>query len=171
MMTLRHNCVILPLLIFVLGSGTFKVTAQQVRMLADGERAAKVPIASLGWLSGHWQGTGFEGVCDEVWLPPADNAMQGVFRLLNDGKTTLSEYMCILETDTATLLRLKHFGRDLEPWEDKDKWVTFPLVKAEGQTAWFSGLTYHLEADTLHILLHMKLKKKEWTEEFKLVRK
>jgi hypothetical protein len=146
-------------------------SGQEVLSLREGQKAAKVPIASLGWLSGHWHGTGFGGLCDEVWLPPADNAMQGVFRLLNDGKTTLSEYMCILETDTATLLRLKHFGRDLEPWEDKDKWVTFPLVKAEGQTAWFSGLTYHLEADTLHILLHMKLKKKEWTEEFKLVRK
>lgn len=149
---------------------TLNAKAQQVISLEEGERAAKVPIAELGWLAGHWQGTGFEGLCNEVWLPPADNAMQGVFRLLNDGKTTLTEYMCILETDTATLLRLKHFGRNLEPWEDKDKWVTFPLVKAEGHTVWFSGLTYQLDADTLNIYLRMKSQDKVWTEEFKLVR-
>jgi len=162
-MTLRTTLLLLLI-------ATLNVQAQQVLTLAEGQPAAKVPIASLGWLSGHWQGTGFEGLCDEVWLPPADNAMQGVFRLLNDGKTTLTEYMCILETDTATLLRLKHFGRNLEPWENKDEWLTFPLVKAEGQTAWFSGLTYQLEGDTLNIYLRMTSPEKAWTEEFKLVR-
>ncbi len=145
-------------------------TGQEVLSLREGQKAAKVPIASLGWLSGHWHGTGFGGLCDEVWLPPADNATQGVFRLLNDGSTTLTEYMCIIETDTATLLRLKHFGRNLEPWEDKDEWLTFPLVKAEGQTAWFDGLTYRSEADTLRIYLHMKEGEKTWTEEFKMVK-
>lgn len=144
--------------------------AQQVLRLQEGQSAAKTNVTKLGWLAGHWQGTGFGGVCDEVWLPPADNAMQGVFRLLNDGSTTLTEYMCIIQTDTATLLRLKHFGRDLTPWEDKDKWVTFPLVKVEGHTAYFSGLTYDLKADTLTILLKMTSKEKDWTEEFMLVR-
>ncbi|MCF8257663.1 MAG: DUF6265 family protein [Flavobacteriales bacterium] len=147
-----------------------KASAQEVLSLAEGERPAKVSVMELGWLSGHWQGTGFGGLCDEVWLPPADNAMQGVFRLLNDGSTTLTEYMCIIETDTATLLRLKHFGRKLEPWEDRDKWLDFTLVKVEGHTAWFSGLTYHLKADTLIILLSMKEKERVWTEEFRLVK-
>lgn len=145
-------------------------SAQEVLMLGEGERPATADIGQFGWLTGHWQGTGLGGVCDEAWLPPADNAMQGVFRLLNDGSTSLTEYMSIIETDTATLLRLKHFGRDLTPWEEKDRWVTFPLVKVEGQTAWFSGLTYHLEGDTLTILLRMKSKEKSWTEEFKMVR-
>lgn len=160
-----------PLLHVLLALLPCSLCAQGILKLDKGAQAAKLPVERLAWLSGHWYGEGLGGDCDEFWLPPADNAMQGVFRLLNGGRTTLTEYMCIMETDTATLLRLKHFGRNLEPWEDRERWVTFPLVKAEGTTAWFSGLTYHLRADTLHILLTMHSNGREWTEEFRMMKR
>lgn len=141
-------------------------SAQGVLELENGARAAKVPVSAFGWLEGSWHGTGFGGVCDEAWLAPVDRSMQGMFRYTESDTVRFTEYMAIVENDTATLLRLKHFRRDLSPWEEKDKWVTFPLVKAEGQTAWFSGLTYHRDADTLTILLNLKTGDNIRTEQF-----
>lgn len=165
-MSIRFPCAVL-LLILSYSTGL----CQDVLTLAEGHRSAKITVDRLDWLVGSWAGTGLGGTCDEVWLPPADGAMQGVFRLFEDGRLQFSEYMSIVENDTATVLRLKHFGRDLTPWEPKDKWVDFPFIKAEGTTAWFNGITYHVEGDTLLILLRMRSKERTWTEELRFSRK
>ena len=41
-------------------------------------------------------------------------------------------------------------------WEEKDKYVSFPLVKLEGQTAWFEGMTLEKNGEDLIIYLSMK---------------
>jgi hypothetical protein len=73
----------------------------------------------------------------------------------------------LIEQGESLSIKLKHFNRDLSPWEEKDKWVEFKLIKIEGQTAWFSGLTYHREGDILIIKLSLKSKEKSWVEEFR----
>jgi hypothetical protein len=68
-------------------------------------------------------------------------------------------------------LKLKHFNPDLTGWEDKDRFVTFPLVKLGQKEAFFSGLTFRLVADgKLEIFLALQQNGKVREERFVLER-
>jgi hypothetical protein len=54
----------------------------------------------------------------------------------------------------------------VQPWEEKEKWMEFPLVKLEGQTLWFDGLTYSRKNQELIVKLHMKSGNTIRVEEF-----
>jgi hypothetical protein len=141
--------------------------AQEVLKLSENDVPGMAGIRQLDWLTGYWRGTGLGGQCDELWMPATDSSMAGVFRLEKGGKIIFSEYMVIQEEGGSLVLRLKHFNRDLTPWEEVEKWTTFRLVRISGKTAWFSGLTYHREGDQLRILLSMRSGEKTRTEEFR----
>lgn len=64
------------------------------------------------------------------------------------------------------VIKLKHFSRDLSPWEEKEEWTTFKLVKIEGQTAYFNGLTYHRKNKKLIIKLLLHSEGEEHIETF-----
>mgnify|MGYP001462191733 CR=1 FL=1 len=130
--------------------------AQEVLKLTDGQSPGTGSLAQLDWLEGYWKGTGLGGDCDEIWMPATDNSMAGIFRFAMDGQIVFTEYMVIEAQGESLTLRLKHFNRDLSPWEEKDHWTEFKLVKTEGQTAWFHGLTYHREGNELTIFLSLK---------------
>ena len=54
-------------------------------------------------------------------------------------------------------MRLKHFHASLVGWEEKDGWITFPLVETSEKEARFKGLVYRLDDDgQLLIDLDMK---------------
>ncbi len=143
---------------------------QEVLKSEAGEAPGKGSLSDLNWLTGYWKGTGLGGECDELWMPAADNSMIGIFRLMKDGKLNFSEYMIMEESEGTVTLKLKHFGRDLTPWEEKDKWVTFNLIKIEEKTAYFNGITYHRNGEELIIKLNLKSKDNEWTEEFRFTK-
>ena len=147
---------------------TIPSIAQEVLTLNDGEGPGKASLDQINWLVGYWKGTGLGGDCEELWLPAADNSMTGVFRFQSSGKINFTEYMFIEESGESLTVRLKHFGRDLTPWEEKEKWIEFKLVKLENQTAYFHGITYQRKNDQLYIWLNIKNNQKTWIEEFKL---
>lgn len=155
------------LLIITLSSN---MNAQDVLKLEEGMEPGIGKLSDLSWMTGYWKGTGLGGDCDELWLPAVDNSMQGIFRFSKEGILNFSEYMLIVEENNSLTIKLKHFSRTLEPWEEKDKWVSFRLVKIEGQTAYFSGLTYRRENDVLTVSLRMKKNEETWTEEFRFVK-
>lgn len=125
--------------------------------LDEGGAAESLSVDELGWLVGSWRGEGLGGVVDEVWLPPEGGGMVGVFRLTRDGEVAVYEIMTIREDSPGLVLELKHFDADLRAWEAQDETVRFPLVKAEGATLYFDGLTYAREGpDQLRIWLAMK---------------
>ena len=99
-------------------------------------------IDDLAWLVGTWEGDGLGGANDEVWLPAADGAMVGIYRLVVDGVPVLYEFLAIREDEGTLVLDLKHFGPDLVGWEADDETVTFPLVSMTENAAYFGGLTY-----------------------------
>ena len=68
--------------------------------------------------------------------------MVGTFRMVKDGKLVFSEFFTLSKQAGKIAIRLKHFGGEFKGWEEKDKFVEFPLIKVEGKTAWFGGLTY-----------------------------
>lgn len=130
-----------------------QIYAQDVFSLGPDDEPGIGSLEDLAWLQGYWVGTGLGGQVDELWLPPMDNSMIGTFRLMMDSTLIFSEYFAIEELDGRLTLRLKHFNKDLSPWEEKDQWTEFKFIKSEGQTAWFSGLTYQREDDTLNVYL------------------
>lgn len=156
-------------LLFVIAANS--MFAQDVLKLGVGETSPNATIKDVDWLAGFWVGTGLGGDCEELWLPPSGGSMQGVFRYAIAGQPIFTEYMNIVETNGSLSVKLKHYNADLSPWEEKDKWVEFRLVKLEGQTAWFNGLTYLRVGDDLLIKLILKSQDKERVEEFKLSKK
>ncbi len=146
-------------------AGPAAFTQDIMRIPADGS-PGKGTLKQIEWLTGYWTGTGLGGDCEELWMPVKDSGMHGVFRFAEKGKLQFTEYMVIEEKNGSLKVKIKHYGSGLSPWEEKDKWVEFPLVKIEGQTAWFNGLTYIRKGDKLLVKLAMKSEGKSYTEEF-----
>lgn len=147
-------------------SAPFFVSGQEVLKLSDTIKQGKGNIAQLSWLAGYWTGNGLGGDCEELWMPANDSSMHGVFRFAEKGKLQFTEYMVIEEKEGSLRVKIKHYGGGVKPWEEKENWVEFPLVKIEGQTAWFSGLTYARKGNKLVIKLAMKSDGKSYVEEF-----
>jgi len=120
---------------------------------------ANMPAASiddLAWLSGRWLGEGFGGILEENWNPPLGGTMVATFRLVEDGQPNFYEICLIAPEANSLVYKVKHFNPDLTGWEEKDGYVTFPLVKLEPNTAYFNGLTMKLEGNTCTHYLAMK---------------
>lgn len=145
---------------------TFSTEGQEVLKLSENDTPGKADLSQLKWLEGFWEGEGFGGKCDEIWMPAVDNCMAGIFRFAMNDTLNFSEFIVIEEVDSSLVVKLKHFSRDLTPWEDKNDWTVFKLVKLEGQTAWFNGLTYHRKEDKLIIKLALHSEGETRIEEF-----
>jgi Domain of unknown function (DUF6265) len=116
-------------------------------------------IADAAWLMGDWTGDGgLGGSSTEHWSTPSGGAMPGLYRLVRDGKVVFYELMLITESQGTLALKLKHFNADLTGWEEKDKMVTFPLVKVTPDRLFFDGLTYAREGDRLRVYLALREK-------------
>lgn len=121
----------------------------QTLQLEDGAQSPSASIDDMYWLAGTWKGEGLGAQVEEVWSSPAAGGMMGMFQMHNDSSVAFYELCQIVEHEGSLVLRLKHFDKGLKGWEEKDDVVEFPLVKLEGEKAWFDGLTYERVGDTL----------------------
>ncbi len=101
-------------------------------------------IEDFGFLTGYWTGSGLGGEVEEVWMPPVDGRMFGIFMLSSEGELVFSEYMEIVAENGEFQLRLKHFNADFSGWESPDKHVSFPLQSVRPDEAHFRGLSYRV---------------------------
>ncbi len=125
-------------------------------LLAEAEENS-VSIEDFAFLQGYWKGEGFGGTSEEMWMPPADGSMFGIFKQSSDGELQFTEFMEIGEVDGAFVLRLKHFNPDFSGWEDKESYVTFAFESAAENRATFNGLSYELvAADQLQVKLLLR---------------
>lgn len=116
--------------------------------LDEGAAPARATLADFTWLAGHWIGTGFGGAhVEEMWTAPLGASMQGMFRLVRDGRAQVYEQIVLVAVGDTVEMRLKHFDAQLKGWEQKDEFVAFPLVRHEPRAAYFAGLTYRLDDD------------------------
>ena len=151
-------CLFLSLLLSGPALAQQSLTDHTIRADDDSQRSPAV-IADIAWLAGRWVGEGLGGTSEEMWTAPMAGHMLGTFRLMKNEALDFSEFFMMVEENDSIVLKLKHFGPDLNGWEAKDKFVTFRLIKIEGQTAWFDGLTYALDDDgTLHAYVAIKQK-------------
>ena len=131
------------------------------------EIISEFDINDYSWLVGHWKGEGFGGVSEEMWSPPADGTMMGMFRQLNDDKLVFYEFLLLDETG----LRLKHFHPDLKGWETQDEFVTFEMVEYTKNKLVLKGLEFELvDPNKMDIRLRMKYGDEVKTEVFKMER-
>ncbi len=101
-------------------------------------------IASIGdfaWLAGRWIGSGLGGIVEETWNPVIGGTMIGTFRLITDDRPSFYEFLLLDPQDGTVTYRVKHFHPDLKGWEEKDDHKAFPLVRIDGDTIYFHGLT------------------------------
>ncbi|MEN2282790.1 DUF6265 family protein [Algoriphagus sp. SE2] len=143
----------------------------QVKYLEEGQNPGVGNITDLKWLVGFWEGTGFGGECEEVWMPAADGNMVGTFRFWSEGKLIFSEFMNIIQEGNSFTLKLKHFNADLSPWEEKDEWTTFRLVGVDETSVFFHGLTMKREANEIILWLAITENGERTIEELKYVKK
>jgi|688.fasta_scaffold07456_17 hypothetical protein len=127
-----------------------------------------VNINQFNWLAAHWKGSGLGGQCDELWLPAIDNTMHGVFRFHMYNNIIFTEYMVLEKLEDNIYLKIKHFNKDLSPWEDKNDWTIFPFIKLEKEAAYFKGITFVRKQNELKIYLSMKKNEEVVIETFEL---
>lgn len=115
--------------------------------LEEGKASPPAKISDLAWLSGYWQGEGLGGTCEEVWGKPSGDRMLGYFSLQNEKGHVFSEAMLLVEEGGSVVLKIKHFRPDFVGWEEKEKFVSFRLVRLGEREAFFQGLTFRRTAD------------------------
>lgn len=133
-----------------------EVNSAHTLSLSEGAVPAKATLADFAWLTGHWIGTGFGGAdVEEVWTAPNGTSMQGMFRLVRNGRAQVYELVVLWPVGDTVEMRLKHFTAELKAWEEKENWVTFRLVKRTPTEFFFEGLTLLLEnhGETLRVFL------------------
>lgn len=95
------------------------------------------PIEVAAVLAGTWSQqraqAGGVSLVEEIWsTPQGDNAV-GTFRwLAPDGRASMYEILVITREEEGLFLRLRHFGPDLEAWEERDAPKTLRLAEHDG---------------------------------------
>ena len=115
--------------------------SQQTRVLEPGAASPAARVSDLAWLVGEWRGEGFSATLFETYSAPIGGQMPGHFYVANDGKPSMYEFVMIAEVGDSIEYRVRHFNPDMTAWEEKERFVRFPLVAAEGDAWYFDGLT------------------------------
>ena len=125
--------------------------AGETRSAPEGHVPPPATVAQLEWLTGSWTGEGIGGApATEVYSPPGGGSLAGHFvQQDGEGGVAFFELLQIAEVDGSLVYRLKHFSDELAGWEDKDEYVSFPLVAIEDNAAYFDGLTLRRAGDSL----------------------
>lgn len=139
---------------------------------ASAQEIEQPNIEDFAWLAGSWVGDGFGGISEEIWTAPSAGSMIGAYKHYKDGKVNFYEILHISKIDGKFSLRLKHFNPDLTGWEEKDKFIEFPFVKATSNKIEFKGLSYELiDKDKMEIRLKLNRGGEITTEIFNFERK
>lgn len=113
-------------------------------------------LNDMAWLSGSWKGEGLGGEVEEIWSSPKNGQMIGLFRYDSSGEMGFSEHCVITQTPNGIMFKVRHFSGDFIAWEDKEKFVEFPLIKITDQTAYYEGCTFIRDGDVLKIYVFIE---------------
>lgn len=117
----------------------------------------KAAIEDVSFIAGNWQGEAFGGITEEVWTNPLGNSMMGSFKLVVNNNVEFYELCTISEENETLIFRLKHFHHNLKGWEEKEEVIEAPLVKIDGNRAYFNDFTFErINKFTLNIYVVFK---------------
>lgn len=137
-------------------TGTRVLACFFVSMMLTAPAQAQPPEATLAdftWLAGHWTGPALGGLSEEMWTRPNAGSMQGMYRLVKDGKIVFYELLTLTEKTGSVVLRLKHFNADLTGWEEKATVLEFPLIKITANEAHFDGMIFRRSSSNAFTVL------------------
>ena len=129
-------------LLFLLVLNFASIHGQNTLQLAEGQQSPEAKITLVSWIEGHWKGTAFGGVTEEIWSPIEGGSMMFVFRHLIDEKVNFYEMGHIKEIDSSLVFELRHFDDKLHAWEEKNEVQQFKFIKHEGNRVYFDGFTF-----------------------------
>ncbi|MBA3976332.1 MAG: hypothetical protein C0504_19155 [Candidatus Solibacter sp.] len=121
--------------------------------------SAPPQLQDLAFLAGHWKGPGGPTAFEEVWTRPSGDAMIGMFRIVSNGKTRMTEFMAFEQRETGPVLVMRHFGPGLVAREEKDAPLVWSLEKLKPNHAVFwieqagTRLDFLRQGDSLTITL------------------
>ena len=158
-----------PVLVLLLIASTSQaeeaMTANTLRLSPD-QKSPAATIADMQWYAGRWTGSGLGGLNEEVWSPPREGTMMGMYRMIKDGKPVFYELLLITEENGSLAIKLKHFHADLRGWEERDASVRFPLVAKRDGRIYFDGMTFErIGADRVKVYLAVEHKDGKVQEE------
>ena len=81
--------------------------------------SAAARVADFALLAGHWQGKIGSAEIEEVWTAPGNGGMIGMFRLMQNGRLSMSEFMTVDETPEGAVMHMRHFAAGLKPREEQ----------------------------------------------------
>jgi hypothetical protein len=140
-------------------------TANTLRLSPD-QKSPAATIADMEWYTGRWTGSGLGGLNEEIWSPPREGTMMGMYRMIKDGKPVFYELLLITEENGSLAIKLKHFHADLRGWEERDASVRFPLVAKRDGRIYFDGMTFErIGADRVKVYLAIEHKDGKVREE------
>lgn len=132
-------CASAALAIFAIGLGARREPPPAPPPHTGAADDATVTVKNFAWLEGTWTKTDETSVLEEVWNAPLADSVSGTFRWVRAGKTWMYELMTIEQDAEGIVLRLRHFGRNLKPWE-KEEALAYPLKTVKENEAVFENL-------------------------------
>ena len=117
------------------------VSAQQTLQLGESS-SANATIEEVSWIAGDWEGEAFGGTFEESWNPPSGHSMLGMFKQINNGEINFYEILTISEEKESLVIRLKHFDKQLNGWEEKNEKLEAWLVNLEDDAVYFEGYSF-----------------------------
>ncbi len=78
--------------------------------------APKPKVEALAWMAGSWSGPLDGGVFEEHWTKPAGGTMVGMGRHVSDGKTTLVEFLKLVDSKDGVVLWVTVEGQEAVPF-------------------------------------------------------
>ncbi len=154
-------------LLFSLQAPAIEPRTEHTYRLAEGEAPPSVSIDQVDWLSGSWKGTAFGKEFEQVWNPPSAESMVGFFKLMDEGKVDFYELLVINQVEGRLTMKVKHFTREFVAWEEKDDYVSFPIVAIEENEIHFSGISFH-RVDDDNFIGYIVMRTKDGLKEEKL---
>lgn len=145
------------------------VLAADTRTATPGATPPAAQLSDLAWMEGTWIGEGFGADLQETYSAPVGGQMPGHFRVVRAGKPEMYEFVMIVQLGATIEYRVRHFNSDMTAWEEKDKFVRFPLIAVEKDVWFFDGLTIRRTAPDRaeHVV---RIKRKDGSEEEAVLR-
>ncbi|MCB9260396.1 MAG: hypothetical protein H6612_13705 [Ignavibacteriales bacterium] len=147
---------------------SFQIIAQNKTLqLSENQNSPNASLEDVKWIAGHWRGTAFGGITDEIWSPPLGESMMFMFKLVDAETDTVVFYESggIVEHNNSLILRFKHFTSEYIGWEEKDESLTFRLVKVDSNNVYFEGFTFErINEKEINIYVNIEEKNGSFSE-------
>jgi hypothetical protein len=122
--------------------------------LDDPENRPPATLDEVSWFAGSWSGEAFGGTFEEVWNPPSQGSMVGMFKLMNDEGVSFYELMLFVEEEGSVSFKVRHFNPDFTAWEDKEEVPVLRFIESDDKAVHFEGISfYRISDDETHAYL------------------